>query len=147
MTEPSSSDGIAMTTIQPNTPAELAACVLAAGRGERIEFIQCSSAVSEQSWMEKQDSCWYAYLHYRIAAPKRRMIRVNGVVVPAGETVAPKNGSQYYVPDLHRSGYISVHEWIGDGFDILLLQRGLVYLNSADAAARGEAMGRWEVVE
>lgn len=70
-----------------------------------------------------------------------RTIFVNCVEVPAPESVAPSNGSDYYLPKIGYSDCL--HEdlaWTGHGFDFESLKRGIVYLNKEDAIARAKAM-------
>ena len=74
------------------------------------------------------------------------MIRVNGVLVPMHETVAPKPGIIVYVADPCHPVFRQTLAYATLG-DEDLLRRGLIYLNAEDAAARGRAMLLWEKVE
>lgn len=70
-----------------------------------------------------------------------RTIFVNGVEVPAPESVAPECGSEYFLPSYGYSDCL--HDdlaWTGHEFDFRSLERGLVYLNKEDAIARAKAM-------
>lgn len=69
-----------------------------------------------------------------------RTIRVNGVEVPAPESVAPEKGSTYYIPDIGVDACYYDHIWINDLFDMKTLERGIVYLRKEDAIARAKAM-------
>lgn len=69
-----------------------------------------------------------------------RKIKVNGVEVPAPETVAPADGSGYYTPHVTREQGYSKDTWDGASFDLHVLEQGLVYLNKEDAIARSKAM-------
>lgn len=74
---------------------------------------------------------------YRLAP---RTIRVNGVEVPAPESVAPEKGITYYVPDPSADAFCYKATWEDQSLDNNWLSRGLVYLNKEDAIARAKAM-------
>jgi hypothetical protein len=71
-------------------------------------------------------------------APKT--ITVNGFEVPAPETVAPKMGSDYFIPALSEEPMLNFCEWDNHKFDVWRLTNGLVYLNEDHAIARAKAM-------
>lgn len=71
---------------------------------------------------------------------KPRTVMCNGVEVPAPESVAPQYGWVVHYPN-HMS--ITGHDctrWGDESWLVLLLERGLVYLNKEDAIARAKAM-------
>lgn len=74
---------------------------------------------------------------YRI---KPRTVMCNGVEVPAPESVAPAEGSDYYMPHVSKDSSYYSEVWDGSSFDSRTLERGLVYLNKEDAIARAKAM-------
>lgn len=68
-------------------------------------------------------------------------ITVNGVEVPAPESVAPEKGKHFYVPDIYSDAYAYGNQWNGySDVHIGYFERGLVYLNKEDAIARAKAM-------
>ena len=73
-----------------------------------------------------------------------RTITVNGVEVPAPESVAPEEGSKYFNPNAFMDEMFSFEEWIGSASNFRELERGLVYLNKDDAIARAKAMLKYE---
>lgn len=74
---------------------------------------------------------------YRV---KPKTITVNGVVVPRGETEAPKIGVKYYVPHFFFGESIRELEWYAAQSDKNALSHGVVYLKKEDAIARSKAM-------
>lgn len=71
---------------------------------------------------------------------KPRTVLCNGVEVPAPESVAPQYGWVVHYPN-HMS--ITGHDctrWGDESWLVLLLDRGLVYLNKEDAIERAKAM-------
>lgn len=82
-------------------------------------------------------SAWDEHYTFRLAP---RTVLCNGVEVPAPESVAPKDGVDYYFQTPHGVEIVSRELWRGCNFDLRLLERGLVYLNKEDAIARAKAM-------
>ena len=80
---------------------------------------------------------------------KRKMIRVNGIEVPAPESVAPEFGTTFYMPDLGPLvGIFAISAvWYESDLDMHRLAGGVLYLNKEDAEARARAMMKFEVVE
>lgn len=81
---------------------------------------------------------------------KRKMIRVNGVEVPAPETEVPAHGTTYYMPNMDNirdTPYCIRTSWHNCNAYLQRLSDGLVYLNKEDAEARARAMLKFEVVE
>lgn len=63
------------------------------------------------------------------------------ITYPAPETVAPENGTRYWVPAApQHSDFCAAHIWVGDTYDFRALDRGLVYDNQDDAIARAKEM-------
>lgn len=84
-----------------------------------------------------QDSA-FSKCEFRLAP---RTILVNGVEVPAPESVAPAQGTVYYTPHVTREPGYNEETWDrAAGFDLRVLEHGLVYLNKEDAIARAKAM-------
>lgn len=69
-----------------------------------------------------------------------RTVMCNGVEVPAPESVAPADGSDYYTPHVTKEPGYNEETWDGASFDWRVLEQGLVYLNKEDAIARAKAM-------
>lgn len=69
-----------------------------------------------------------------------RTITVNGVEVPAPESVAPKRGSEYFAADPTVRDLARKFEWDAHACDFTFFERGLVYLNKDDAINRAKAM-------
>jgi hypothetical protein len=82
----------------------------------------------------------------RLKPKPQPTIRVNGVEVPAPETVAPAVGDMYYVANLAGENLYVCHHWCDDKADIEWLDKGLAYLTAENAIARSEAMLLYEVV-
>lgn len=113
-------------------------------QGQKVQCMGC-----EGTWkplMEKigegliryvDTQSYMSGLSFRIAP---RTILVNGVEVPAPETVAPAYGSGYYTPHVTREQGYSKDTWDGASFDLHVLEQGIVYLNKEDAIARSKAM-------
>lgn len=72
---------------------------------------------------------------------KPRTVMCNGVEVPAPESVAPAQGTVYYTPHVTREPGYNEETWDrAAGFDLRVLEHGLVYINKEDAIARAKAM-------
>ena len=65
---------------------------------------------------------------------------VNGFEVPKPESVAPKAGTEYFVPSFTELNYSCILEWIDDYTDYLLLSRGLVHLNEDSGSKHGKSL-------
>lgn len=83
---------------------------------------------------------WNHKLFTHELRPRRRMARIESAEFPAPETEAPPKGTKYWVADPCYETYVLESEWEGDSIDLTNLERGLVYLNEEDAAARSTAM-------
>lgn len=73
---------------------------------------------------------------------RKRMIRVNGVEVPAPESKAPDVGEKCCVPKIPG---IYRFPWEGTIGEHEMLNLGLVYLDAHDCRLRADAMLRYEV--
>lgn len=69
-----------------------------------------------------------------------RSITVDGVKVPAPESVAPEVDATYIVPECTAADLWVGYRWTNHPLNHDHLQRGLVYLNKKDAIARAKAM-------
>lgn len=70
-----------------------------------------------------------------------RTVMCNGVEVPAPESVSPAQGTVYYTPHVTREPGYNKETWDrAAGFDLRVLEHGLVYLKKEDAIARAKAM-------
>lgn len=69
-----------------------------------------------------------------------RTILVNGVEVPAPESVAPPLMSKVFAPSTFSHDLYSSWCWHNDPVDAGYLERGLVYLDKESAIARAKAM-------
>jgi hypothetical protein len=72
----------------------------------------------------------------RLKPKSQPMIRVNGILCPAPETVVPAVGTLYYIPSVD-----SKEKFVGDAWenfprDLRLLEAGLVYLTIENTIAR-----------
>lgn len=76
-------------------------------------------------------------IEFRLAP---RTVTVNGVEVPAPESVAPEEGTYYFVVALHLDDLFSEEVWCGDEEDGLWLSKGLVYFSKEYTIARAKAM-------
>ena len=74
------------------------------------------------------------------------MILVNGIAVPKHETVAPNNGTQFYVIEPTAVANYSTYQWKDFDYIHQWLNKGIVYLSAEDAKARSDAMLKWEDV-
>lgn len=84
-----------------------------------------------------QDSA-FSKCEFRLAP---RTIMVNGVEVPAPESVAPKEGCFVYVADPTSNLHHFSVKWVSVCEEYIeYLQRGLVYLNKESSIARAKAM-------
>ena len=71
--------------------------------------------------------------------PKTRAI--NGFKVPAPETEGLNEREAYYTPVFNNNCFYREEKWAKDSlFDLLLLKRGIVFLNAEDAIANAKAM-------
>lgn len=70
--------------------------------------------------------------------PETRII--NGFEVPAPETEPLTYDTRYYVPLPADVEFYDVWHWTGSDFDLLLLERGLIFLSGKDAIATTQAM-------
>lgn len=116
-------------------------------QGERVECRHQSK--QERDWMPFEDGFKNTPLRnvsgigfgrdhtFRLAP---RSICVNGVEVPAPESVAPNEGAVYCVPVPSLDGFCHKAKWANDQTDLLWLERGLVYIDSASCIARAKAM-------
>lgn len=86
---------------------------------------------------------WTPSIEYR---RKRKMIRVNGIEVPAPERVAPENGTYYFVPSVEEFNDILKARWTCHELDYNRLDKGIVYLNEDDCRARAKAMLKYEEI-
>lgn len=117
-------------------------------QGEKVEassklgtggkFVPLLSLVGNTT-LEKvfSDNNFASACEFRLAP---RIIIVNGVEVPAPESVAPTLGNDYFVSDAWSKNLYKSFTWDGDDHDKQSLSRGLVYLNKEDAIARAKAM-------
>ncbi len=102
--------------------------------GGYIEFFDCdNAAVLENIALGRA-------LHPSKFRIKPKTVTVNGVVVPKGETEAPKIGATYYVPHFFCAQIVLELEWLDLHVDKNALSHGVVYLNKEDAIARSKAM-------
>jgi hypothetical protein len=101
-------------------------------------------------WLDASLAYFLTYstaFDYRLKPKPIPMIRVNGIEVPAPETVALKFGDAFFVPDSNKlSKHFESYKWTGDSFDLKSLACGLVYLTPENAIARTKAMLQFEVV-
>lgn len=96
---------------------------------------------SDSKWEDMIISpMWTPEYEYR-RKPAKKTVLVNGIEVPAPETTAPADGTEYWIAYPAGRAYKAyVEVWGGEPLDCLLLSQGLVYLNKEDAIARAEAM-------
>ena len=88
---------------------------------------------------------WWDDKEYLRLPQKRKVKIVNGIEVPMHETVALEIGQKYYVPDIY--SYSSARWGGDDAADLLLLRKGLVYLNKEYAIACARAMLAFTIEE
>jgi hypothetical protein len=86
------------------------------------------------------------FLEFRLKPTPRAFIRVDGIKVPAPETVAPEVGDMYYVANTSSKDLYECHQWVDDRTDNRWLDAGLIYLTAENAIARSKAMLVYEVV-
>lgn len=70
---------------------------------------------------------------------KSKTRTINGYEVPAPMTVAPAPNSQYFLMDLTDVDWVASDLWSGDRYDLLWLERGLVFETPGDAIANAKA--------
>lgn len=81
---------------------------------------------------------WYAAgFQFRLAP---RTILVNGVEVPAPESVEPSDGTVCFVPDITKSSLQSSFTWMDYEDCRELLKKDILYLKEDNAIARAKAM-------
>lgn len=113
-------------------------------QGEKVEvnyngtgfddFAKSFSAIPLDALKPFLDACGY---EFRLAP---RSIMVNGVEVPAPETVEPEIGTRYYLPHPSKGSRYTSEVWDAAEFDVGALEDGLVYLDKESAIARAKAM-------
>lgn len=82
----------------------------------------------------------HAISRYDILGMWPRTRIVNGFELVAPERTPPVNGETYYIPNIKCSSMCDRGTWHSDSFDLRVLKRGLVFLNSWDAIATTKAM-------
>ena len=82
----------------------------------------------------------YACTPWKYHQKIKKTIWVNGVEVPAPETVAPEEGQPYYMPAPESMSFCLEYTWGGGKRCMTMLERGFVYLDPEDAVARAKAM-------
>lgn len=108
--------------------------------GETVQFNPSQGGWEDQPWqmtLEEVVSGEYSPKRYRV---KPRTIFVNGVEVPAPESVAPSHLAEYFTASPTNEHLTSGSSWYGTQLEFKWLERGLVYLNKEDAIARSKAM-------
>lgn len=115
-------------------------------QGEKVEVRAAQMDVPWKDFVQYHGQCYLAQAfegdfggacEYRLAP---RTIIVNGVEVPAPESVAPEHGGRYCIPVPHASEKFSCFTWCDDRVDNAYLSEGLVYLREDQAIARAKAM-------
>lgn len=71
---------------------------------------------------------------------KPRTITVNGREIVAGEMVAPKLQSEYFLPHVSKANRYASEIWDASEFDLRVLNDGLVHLTKENAIAHAKAM-------
>lgn len=115
-------------------------------QGQKVEVRAAQMDVPWKDFVQYHGQCYLAQAfesdfggacEYRLAP---RTILVNGVEVPAPESVAPASMTQVFAPSTFSIGLYSSWCWHNDRVDDVYLERGLIYLNKEDAIARAKAM-------
>lgn len=103
-------------------------------RGEWIDFARDFKDVNLERFCEYYEDSRF---EFRIVP---HTIFVNGVEVPAPESVAPKFGEYYFSPASTEPEMFKALKWCNDRIDVHCMNFGLVYLNKEDSIARAKAM-------
>jgi hypothetical protein len=86
------------------------------------------------------------FLEFLLKPKPQPMIRVNGILCPAPETVVPAAGTLYYIPNVDSKEKFVGDTWGNFQRDLRLLEAGLVYLTIENTVARSYAMLKYQVV-